>query len=124
MKYRLISLITVVLMIAIAVAAQDFQPAENRYHQHREAVKYTPCTTHGDEQFCTHLPLFNIVTDEPIPEPFFYDETGEILLDEEGRKAFNDEMVAASVGYYNLNSFIRRFKQITGMTPGEYRKCH
>lgn len=100
MKYRLISLITVVLMIAIAVAAQDFQPAENRYHQHREAVKYTPCTTHGDEQFCTHLPLFNIVTDEPIPEPFFYDETGEILLDEEGRKAFNDEMVAASVEFF------------------------
>lgn len=34
------------------------------------------------------------------------------------------QMVAESVGYYNLNSFIRRFKQITGMTPGEYRKCH
>ena len=76
MKYRLISLITVVLMIAIAVAAQDFQPAENRYHQHREAVKYTPCTTHGDEQFCTHLPLFNIVTDAPVPDPYIYDENG------------------------------------------------
>ncbi|MGN0793139.1 MAG: helix-turn-helix domain-containing protein [Aristaeellaceae bacterium] len=34
------------------------------------------------------------------------------------------QMVSESVGYYNLNSFIRRFKQITGMTPGEYRKCH
>lgn len=31
-------------------------------------------------------------------------------------------MVAEEVGYYNLNSFIRRFKQITGITPGEYRK--
>ena len=34
------------------------------------------------------------------------------------------QMVSESVGYYNLNSFIRRFKQITSMTPGEYRKTH
>lgn len=34
------------------------------------------------------------------------------------------QMVSESVGYYNLNSFIRRFKQFTGMTPGEYRKTH
>ena len=100
MKYRLISLITVVLMIAIAVAAQDFQPAENRYHQHREAVKYTPCTTHGDEQFCTHLPLFNIVTDEPIPEPYLYDENGEILRNDKDRLVVNNEMVTASVEFF------------------------
>ena len=99
MKYRLISLITVVLMIAIAVAAQDFQPAENRYHQHREAVKYTPCTTHGDEQFCTHLPLFNIVTDEPIPEPYLYDENGELLLNDKDRPVVNNEMVTGGVLY-------------------------
>jgi len=29
--------------------------------------------------------------------------------------------VAESSGYYNVSSFIRRFKQITGFTPGEYR---
>lgn len=33
-------------------------------------------------------------------------------------------MVSESIGYYNLNSFIRRFKQVTGQTPGEYRKAH
>lgn len=32
------------------------------------------------------------------------------------------QMVAESVGYYSLNSFIRRFKQVTGVTPGEYRR--
>ena len=32
------------------------------------------------------------------------------------------QMVSESVGYYSLNSFIRRFKQITGVTPGEYRR--
>ena len=34
------------------------------------------------------------------------------------------QMVSESVGYYNLNSFIRRFKQITGATPGEYRRIN
>ncbi len=31
-------------------------------------------------------------------------------------------VISEEVGYYNLNSFIRRFKQITGSTPGNYRK--
>lgn len=30
--------------------------------------------------------------------------------------------VAASVGYYDASSFIRRFKQITGVTPLQYRR--
>ena len=30
--------------------------------------------------------------------------------------------VALAVGYYNVNSFSRRFKQVVGVTPGEYRK--
>lgn len=29
--------------------------------------------------------------------------------------------VSIEVGYYNITSFIRRFKQLTGMTPGEYK---
>ncbi|MNR20690.1 HTH-type transcriptional regulator YesS [compost metagenome] len=30
--------------------------------------------------------------------------------------------IALEVGYYNVNSFIRRFKQVIGITPGDYRK--
>ena len=30
--------------------------------------------------------------------------------------------ISQQVGYYNVSSFIRRFKQIEGMTPGDYRK--
>lgn len=33
-------------------------------------------------------------------------------------------LISEEVGYYNQNSFIRRFKQITGMTPGDYRKSN
>lgn len=31
--------------------------------------------------------------------------------------------ICIEVGYYNVSSFIRRFKQVTGQTPGEYRKA-
>lgn len=30
--------------------------------------------------------------------------------------------IAENSGYYNVSSFIRRFKQITGVTPGKYRE--
>ena len=29
--------------------------------------------------------------------------------------------IMLEVGYFNMSSFIRRFKQLYGMTPGEYR---
>ena len=29
--------------------------------------------------------------------------------------------IGMELGYYGQNSFIRRFKSVTGMTPGEYR---
>lgn len=29
--------------------------------------------------------------------------------------------IALEVGYYSVNSFLRRFKQVTGVTPGDYR---
>ncbi|HZG85787.1 helix-turn-helix domain-containing protein [Paenibacillus sp.] len=32
--------------------------------------------------------------------------------------------IAEEVGYYNVSSFIRRFKQVTGSTPKEYRMQH
>ena len=31
--------------------------------------------------------------------------------------------IGLKLGYYGQNSFIRRFKQLTDMTPGEYREC-
>lgn len=100
MKYRLMSLAVVALMVVSVCAAQAYLPENNRYHQHLEAAQYTPCTDHGDERFCTHLPLFSIVTDEPIPDPFLYDETGAPLYHENGKRQFNNEMVAASVEFF------------------------
>ena len=32
------------------------------------------------------------------------------------------QYISEQVGYINVSSFIRRFKQVTGKTPGEFRK--
>lgn len=100
MKYRLICLAAAVVMLAAMLLLRTYKPGANRYHQHLEQRPYTPCSDHGDEVFCTHLPLFNIVTDAPIPAPYLLDETGQVQLNEKGRSMFNNEMVAASVAFF------------------------
>ena len=52
------------LMIFCALAASALEAGEgpNRVHQHLEEPGYTPCTDHGDEIFCTHLPVVTIDT--------------------------------------------------------------
>ena len=100
MKYRLICLAVVAVILAGGFVLQGDRSATKRYHQHLEERPYTPCSDHGDEVFCTHLPLFNIVTDVPIPEPFFQDEEGYHLMDENGNRIINNEMVTASVDFF------------------------
>lgn len=40
------------------------------------------------------------------------------------RSSMSVNDIGMSVGYVNCNSFVRRFKQLVGMTPGEYRKFY
>lgn len=100
MKYRLICIAAVAAMLMGVVYLQNHESKPNRYHQHLENEPYTPCTDHGDDIFCTHLPLFDIVTDAPIPEPYLYDENGEVLRNEADRLVTNEEMVSASVKFF------------------------
>jgi len=63
----------------------------------------------------------------------FKEKTGQTLLEhvtslrmEKAQKLLTTTMkplssVAEEVGYYNVSSFIRRFKQLHGLTPGEFR---
>ena len=100
MKYRLICLATVAAMLTGVVFLQNYESKPNRYHQHLENEPYTPCTDHGDEVFCTHLPLFQINTDVPIPNDYEYDDAGNALVDDRGRHVYSDESVAASISFY------------------------
>lgn len=101
MKYKLIGLSTVIPLLICAIFAQKAEPAKNRYHQHLESLPKEACTDHGDETFCTHLPLMNITTDAPMPDPYLYDENGNRLYNEKGSSLKNDEMVSASVQYFD-----------------------
>lgn len=101
MKYKLIGLAAALLLIICAFIAQDFEPEKNRYHQHLEAQPKAACTDHGEDLFCTHLPLLNITTDAPIPEPYLYDEDGNVVYTDNGHAARNDEMVSATVQYFD-----------------------
>lgn len=70
----------------------------------------------------------------PNLSQFFKDKKRQNILDfsteyrmTEAKKLLSDSALAlkdisCQVGYYNVSSFIRRFKQLYGITPGDYRK--
>ncbi|MDO4481930.1 MAG: CotH kinase family protein [Bacillota bacterium] len=104
MKYRILCGAAVILLLVIVIAAQQYEPDKNRYHQHLEEDAYTPCTDHGDDVFCTHLPLMNINTDEEIPDPYLYDENGEYLKNDKNKAVRNDETVSATVQFFDTEN--------------------
>lgn len=69
MKKKLIGLAVCLLALGIAAAAGKMTEKESkRYHQHLEEPGYIPCKNHGEETFCSHLPLILIDTGgEEIP---------------------------------------------------------
>ena len=96
MKYKKIGLIACAVILAAAFIGPTIGTAEsNRVHQHQEEQEAEACT-HGDEVFCTHLPLVMIDTGGvEIPGKMFYDEeTGstEIQMAEDGSKVILSEI--------------------------------
>ena len=98
MKYKIIALLSIAIAFATVYFVQNHEPESNRYHQHLQARHYTPCTHHGDEVFCTHLPIISIKTDGPMPEPFL----NEKVEKNENRDGWrNYERVEATVSCYD-----------------------
>jgi len=68
MKYKIIGIILVLAMLAAAGAAAWMEQSDSengtgkRYHQHQEETGFSPCEDHGDDVFCSHLPLIFIET--------------------------------------------------------------
>ncbi len=63
MKYRIIGLVVCVAVILTSLIIQ-FRPTDGteRYHQHMEATPKAACTDHGEDVFCSHLPVVEIET--------------------------------------------------------------
>lgn len=102
MKYRWIFLLAITVSLALSVIASGAEPDRNRYHQHLEAADKPPCTNHDASVFCTHLPLVEITTDAPVPEPYLQEPSaGSRSVWAVSNKVRNYEMVPASVRYYD-----------------------
>lgn len=87
MKYRILSLAVALSLCLATVGSYAYEHREqstveqsDRYHQHLEAADKAPCS-HGDELFCTHLPLLNIDTGgKEIPGAASIDENGNEVI--------------------------------------------
>lgn len=63
MKNKLIGICLTLAILGVSFAAYLFADTDNkRVHQHLEYEVPPECTDHGDEVFCTHLPLVQIDT--------------------------------------------------------------
>lgn len=80
MKYKIIGITACACAVLLSFLAIAFTDEDtSRYHQHLEAEEKQPCTDHGDETFCTHLPLVQIDTGgTEIP--------GRTIIDADGRE--------------------------------------
>ncbi|MEM1483521.1 CotH kinase family protein [Oscillospiraceae bacterium PP1C4] len=62
MKYKIISVVTIMLMLVVAlVASVEVSEVSQRIHHHLLPNEKSPCT-HGEDVFCSHLPLIAIDT--------------------------------------------------------------
>ena len=97
MKYKIISIIVVISIMFGAFYITGYKRPINRIHQHQVASTNEDC----DSEFCSHLPLFNITTEEEVPLPVYYDLNGMPLKKKDGRVVFNDTTVHAKVEFIN-----------------------
>lgn len=101
MRNKVICVVLILGILMVSLGAQGIEVKKMRYHQHRKAYPKVACTDHGEDVFCTHLPLLNITTDEPMPKPYIYDGNGHVLLDKYGYRVHNNTLVGASVEYFD-----------------------
>ena len=102
MKNKILGLLAVAIMLLGAILIHNTnQNRSQRHYQHLEAQPKARCTDHGDEVFCTHLPLLKITTDEPIPDPYIRTKSGAMKITDNGRPVFNPKLVTATVELFD-----------------------
>ena len=82
MKYRIICIVVAGALLLSTTLFSEIKVKRNRYHQHLEVSEKTACIDHGDDVFCTHLPLINITTDSEMPEPYILADDEEVLYED------------------------------------------
>ena len=110
MKYKAMGIAACVMGIVIAASAvfilSDVEM--ERYHQHMMAEEKAPCT-HGDDVFCTHLPLVQIETGgREIPGRAIQNETGDKIIGYTVAEDGSESIIAkiAVTDQYGLNNHV------------------
>ncbi len=63
MKYKVIGVVMCLCIVVTSILVKfDFDPKMKRYQQHIDAPAKVACTNHGEDVFCTHLPIVEIDT--------------------------------------------------------------
>lgn len=93
MKAKNKFLLAIVFMIGVSIFFSNLTVPKRRYHQHLEDNKAITTVSGEQDVFTSHLPVIDIVTDAPVPEPYI--QLGE------GERKRNNETVTASVKYYD-----------------------
>ena len=82
MKYKIIGISAFALALIAVILISFSMPEDNgkRYIQHINDEKKTPCTSHTEDTFCTHLPVVSINTNgAEIPGKPIYDEDYNVI---------------------------------------------
>ena len=110
MKYKAMGIAACVMGIVIAASAvfilSDVEM--ERYHQHMMAEEKAPCT-HGDDVFCTHLPLVQIETGgREIPGRAIQHEAGDRIIGHTVAEDGSESIIAkiAVTDQYGLNNHV------------------
>ncbi|MBQ8498130.1 MAG: CotH kinase family protein [Clostridia bacterium] len=81
MKYKIVS-VSIAVILTVAVVLSFTLPSmlaakAPRYHEHLSAEEKKECTDHGDDVFCSHLPVISIdAGGTEIPGRAYYDDEG------------------------------------------------
>ena len=107
MKYKLLGVLAVVVMLAVAIIAtnSDKENPQNRVHQHKTARQPDAGCTCDQHELCTHLPLVIIDTDgQEIPGVPITDEHRQELgftTTEDGQEMLNAHISIMSDNKHN-----------------------
>jgi len=107
LKYKLWGIGVCFFAIALSLVAPLLEhDTSTRYHQHLEEPGYTPCENHGNDVFCSHLPLIFIETggvEIPGKTEYSEDGTGYYTAAADGAETISAHMnvVDNGAGYNN-----------------------
>ncbi|WP_135554534.1 helix-turn-helix domain-containing protein [Paenibacillus cymbidii] len=136
MKYNTIQeLADMVVGVCFALSREESQSEEEHVRIRNELLAFVE-SNYGDWNFSAQTMADRFGLSASYMKRYFKEYTGRTMTEvlnevrmEEAKRLLKEEetplkTIIQTIGYYDTSSFIRKFKQETRLTPGEYRKLH